>query len=41
MLDDATPTALGVLWGSKMGGQRGIMSTAENVELRLGIRFVF
>jgi hypothetical protein len=41
VLDDATPTALGVLWGSKMGGQRGIMSTAQNVEFRLGVRFAF
>jgi hypothetical protein len=41
VLEDATATALGVLWGSKLGGQRGIMSTADNVELRLGIRFAF
>ncbi len=41
VLDDATPTAVGLLWGEKLGGQRGIMSTAENVELMLGIRFAF
>ena len=41
VLDDVAPTAVGLLWGEKLGGLRGIVSSIEHIESQLAVRLVF
>jgi hypothetical protein len=41
VVEDLTPSVVGVIWGNKLGGLHGIISSAVNVESQLGVRFVW